>query len=590
MQLCLNCGSPVSASDDSCPRCDAQLRSRAHRLVGATLAGKYRIEERLSSGGMCDVFRARHVLIDKEVAVKVLKSHYAADAKIAGRFEQEARAASRVRHPNAIDVTDFGIAPGDAPFIVMELVEGETLGQLIRRSGPLTLQRAASILRQVGGALEAAHSVGVIHRDIKPDNILVSEYEGGDWVKVLDFGVAKIQEDVTRRGALTGANFLIGTPVYMSPEQWEGRPVDARSDIYSLGVVMYEALTGAAPFAGDSRRLMAAHTAAPPPPLRVRRPDLPPDVEAVVMRALEKDPARRPQSAIEFAQAFALAAGFGQEAAQSELPSRTVAPMNEREAPPNAAEIADETTLVRRRSAAFPVRYVRRRRRLAALALAALLACAFLAAFLLHRDRATPADPTNREVASAPVPAADAGADSTTAAAHEDSPSPAPANKEESKPQSASATSPPARKNLPESGEATDEPVKLDWGEVREQVVATLNGWANSLEARDLNAHMSYYAPMLHTFYLKRGVNRGFVHSDRARALSNFSRMKFGFRNVHVQVDPSGKSAVATYDKRWDFDGETPWSGTVRERLWLENVGGRWLITGERDLKVYAVR
>ncbi|HJQ67725.1 MAG TPA: serine/threonine-protein kinase [Blastocatellia bacterium] len=328
-------------------------------LMGACLADKYMIEERLGSGGMCDVYRARHVGMDKPVAVKVLKPHLSSDPKIAKRFEQEARAASRIHHPHAISVTDYGMDHDKTPFIVMELVKGETLGQTLRTTGAFSVERAANILRQVCGALEAAHSVGVIHRDIKPENIILAEYDGSDWVEVVDFGVAKVLEDVNRRGALTGANIIVGTPRYMSPEQCEEKPVDARSDIYSVGVVLYEMLTGEAPFEGDSStRLLMAHASAPPAPLREKRPDISAEVEAVVMKALEKDPARRPQSAAEFAREFEQAAGLGQSVragTRGGAFSRISVPIGEDEMPtpaPDQANFdeADEATLVRPRS------------------------------------------------------------------------------------------------------------------------------------------------------------------------------------------------------------------------------------------------
>ncbi|MGA9769872.1 MAG: serine/threonine-protein kinase, partial [Blastocatellia bacterium] len=281
------------------------------RLTGTILDDKYLIEQRLGSGGMCDVYRARHIAMDKEIAIKILKPELAADPKIAQRFEQEARASSRVRHPHAIDVTDCGIGAHNVPYLVMRLVDGQTVRELIAEYGPLPIERITNIVRQTSGALEAAHSVGVIHRDIKPDNIIIAQVDGGDWVEVVDFGVAKIQEDVNRRAALTGANFIIGTPRYMSPEQCEEKPVDARSDIYSLGVVAYEMLTGDVPFDGNSStRLLMAHIADPPPPLRRKRPDISPEIEAVVMRALEKNPDLRQQSAAEFAREFEIAAGI----------------------------------------------------------------------------------------------------------------------------------------------------------------------------------------------------------------------------------------------------------------------------------------
>jgi hypothetical protein len=334
-------------------------------LIGVSLADKYMIEEHLGSGGMCDVYRARHVGMDKPVAVKVLKPALAADPKIAERFEQEARAASRIHHPHAINVTDYGIDKDKTPFIVMELVNGDTLGQTLRATGAFSVERAANVLRQVCGALEAAHAVGVIHRDIKPDNIILAEYDGSDWVEVVDFGVAKILEDVKGQAALTGANIIVGTPRYMSPEQCEEKPVDARSDIYSLGVVLYEMLSGEAPFEGDSStRLLMAHAAQPPAPLREKRPDLSAEIESVVMKALEKDPERRPQSAGEFAREFEQAAGLGQPVragTRGGAFSRISVPIGEDElptpVPDKADQAADEATLVRPRSrpAATPV-------------------------------------------------------------------------------------------------------------------------------------------------------------------------------------------------------------------------------------------
>ena len=172
MHLCVNCGSPAPGYVDKCPRCNSWLTERRDRLIGSVLADKYKIEEHLGSGGMCNVYRARHVLIGKQVAIKSLKPELAASPRIAERFKQEALAAGRVRHPNAIDVTDYGVDKENIPFIVMELVEGETLSEVLRRDGPLTIERAANILRQICGALDVAHDVGVIHRDIKPDNIL----------------------------------------------------------------------------------------------------------------------------------------------------------------------------------------------------------------------------------------------------------------------------------------------------------------------------------------------------------------------------------------------------------------------------------
>ncbi|HKQ07977.1 MAG TPA: serine/threonine-protein kinase [Blastocatellia bacterium] len=329
-------------------------------LVGRTLEDKYRLEALLGSGGMCYVYRATHMQMGKQVAVKILKPPLAADTALSQRFEQEARAASRIHHPNAINVMDYGIGEGNTPFIVMEYVNGITLGELIRQQGALSLDRASNILRQICGALDAAHAVGVIHRDIKPDNIIIGDYGNSDWVEVVDFGVAKIREDLNRRVALTGDNVLVGTPRYMSPEQCEEHPVDARSDIYSLGVVLYEMLAGSTPFKWDSStRLLVAHVTEPPEPLRAQRPDIPAAVEAVVMQALEKDPDRRPQSAGEFARMFEEAAQLGQPVRatgnRGGAFSRIQVPLGNE--PPAATTAAvdgdDEATVVRPRPAAL---------------------------------------------------------------------------------------------------------------------------------------------------------------------------------------------------------------------------------------------
>jgi eukaryotic-like serine/threonine-protein kinase len=364
MNTCPRCGFQQSASGTHCLKCGNDLRRNTSGHIGQILLDKYRIEEHLGEGGMCDVYRATHLGMGKEVAIKILKPALASDEAISRRFEQEARAASRIHHPHAINVMDYGISDGHTAFIVMEFVKGVTIGELLRKHGALPVERTANILRQVCGALDMAHSVGVVHRDIKPDNIIIAEYDGSDWVEVVDFGVAKIQEDVNRRGDLTGANIIVGTPRYMSPEQCEEKPVDARSDIYSLGVVLYEMLSGEAPFKGDSStRLLVAHASEPPVPLGEKRPDLPADLVSVVMQALEKDPDKRPQSAGEFARRFEEAAGLGQPAqarARRGAFSRILVPLGDDESrsalaasdsTPNTVDdtLDDEETVVRAR-------------------------------------------------------------------------------------------------------------------------------------------------------------------------------------------------------------------------------------------------
>ena len=316
MKTCPTCGREYAETTTLCPADGAVLKRAdgGDRLIGQVLAGKYRVEDKIDEGGMGCVYRATHVLMEKVVAVKVLHPALAADDKIVQRFTREAKAASRISHPHAINVTDFGESENGIVYLVMEYLRGRTLKDVVRAGGPMTLERTVEIVRQVAGALEAAHNEGVVHRDLKSDNIMLEEATGGDWAKVLDFGIAKIQQ--TERSVhetdpgLTAPNLIIGTPQYMSPEQCsQASDIDARSDIYSFGVIIYEMLAGHVPFAGDSpTAIMMKHIQDAPPSILDEREDLPEEVGRVVTRALAKRPEDRFQKVSELSLALAAAA------------------------------------------------------------------------------------------------------------------------------------------------------------------------------------------------------------------------------------------------------------------------------------------
>jgi len=350
MKKCPKCGTDYPDTNTLCPSDGVALEKTDDSLLGQTLAGKYRIDNRLSEGGMGTVYRGTHVLMDKTVAVKVLRPSLAADEKIVARFSREARAASRISHPHALSVTDFGEAENGVVFLVMEYLDGKTLKEIIREDGPMPLPRIVEILRQVGGALDAAHHEGVVHRDLKSDNIMLLSSSGTDYAKVLDFGIAKIKEaDGAYDPGLTAPDLVIGTPQYMSPEQCSQSPdIDARSDIYSLGVILYELLVGHVPFTGESpTAIMLKHLQEPAPSVLDERSDVPRSVGAVVARALAKEPEARYPTVNDLVEDFTIAAGMTPASeTQSASYKRVVVPV---EQVPAGFDGSDEETLVRKR-------------------------------------------------------------------------------------------------------------------------------------------------------------------------------------------------------------------------------------------------
>jgi serine/threonine protein kinase/predicted negative regulator of RcsB-dependent stress response len=302
----------------------SRLSEEGSRMVGALLAGRYHIKRLRGEGGMGRVYEAEHIEIGKRVAVKVLHPAYSRTPDLVERFRREARAASRIEHPNVVNVTDFGTTPEGSLFFVMEYIEGIELGLLIHREGPLAINHALRITEQMCAALQAAHDAGVIHRDLKPENILLvgpasartpsghgvqSPPEGvaaaPDIVKVLDFGIAKSDEvdDSPRVGKrLTRPGVAMGTPEYMAPEQAAGHPADPRSDIYAVGSILYEMLTGVPPYDGDNvMEILHKKANEPPRPIVELRPDVPAPVVALVERTMARNPAQRPQSMAELA-------------------------------------------------------------------------------------------------------------------------------------------------------------------------------------------------------------------------------------------------------------------------------------------------
>jgi len=306
MKTCPTCQGSYPNNYAVCPADGSPLQELGTWMDGSIIRGKYRLLAKVGQGGMGSVYKALHLAFDEMRALKVIAPELLVDDLFVKRFKHEAVITRRLQHPNAVRVDDIDEAEDGRPYIVMEFIDGKSLKKLIREEGPLPVQRVLSIIKQCAAALDAAHRLGMVHRDIKPDNIALVDTPDGEMVKVLDFGIAKVKEARMGEGAgltLTGAGVVIGTPQYMSPEQAMGKrgdELDGRADLYSLGVVMYQMLTADLPFKADTTmEMLLAHMQKPPAPIEVLHPELqvPQNVAALAMRLLEKNRDLRPASA-----------------------------------------------------------------------------------------------------------------------------------------------------------------------------------------------------------------------------------------------------------------------------------------------------
>jgi eukaryotic-like serine/threonine-protein kinase len=312
MSVCPSCGGTLAGTLGTCPACGATVSLAPDPLVGTTVGERYQVLGLLGRGGMGSVYRALHVMMQKELALKVLHPELGRLEEVAKRFEREAQSASRLDHEHIIRVTDFGRdhgPDGEMLFLVMEVLEGESLKQVIARRGRLATSAAVGIARQILDALEHAHGEGVVHRDLKPDNVMLVERAGrSDFVKILDFGIAKMTEPSGKAEALTQAGMVFGTPEYISPEQAMGAVADGRADLYAVGVMLYEMLVGKRPFVHDDLyQVLTMHLTQRPRLLRQAAPEaaISPALERIVLKALEKKREDRYATAAEMGAALA---------------------------------------------------------------------------------------------------------------------------------------------------------------------------------------------------------------------------------------------------------------------------------------------
>jgi serine/threonine protein kinase len=599
MKICPNCQTCYEDTETACARAGHDPLAPA-RPGPRLIDGKYRLDRLLARGGMGAVYAGVHVALERPAAIKMLLPELVSDPLALERFRREALAAARLNHPNVAGVYDFGTLPGGESYIVMELVEGETLGERLAPAGALPLREAVAIARQIADGVESAHRVGVIHRDLKPSNIVVTRDQRGEpLVKVLDFGVAKLKGQATGRLDITHAGTVVGTPRYMSPEQCASREVDARSDVYGLGVILYEMIAGRVPFDDPAPPVLALkHIKESPPPLEESRPGVPESLARLVRWALAKNPADRPQTAAEFS--LALRAVEEQLARSPSSPSQVLQSAEEirgqergeagTSGAPSPAEAASGSKAVsavhaeeapsqpasapHREDAAphfeevlldhAPESKWRRRLLLALMATVAFIASVVAAVlFLTWRGQSPPA-------------ARNAGAPPTAA------PSPIPSVEERAG--AAKAEVSPSPTPTPEKRDATRAQ------EDKKALQSALAGWVAATNSRDLKRQLSYYAPRLEVFYLSRNVGRDAVQDEKRSTIGQANRVSVTAGDPKVEFGREGLTAVMTFRKRYVIEsgGKRRSGEVVQELRWSRPKPDKqeWRITGERDLQV----
>ena len=305
-RFCGACGKATAPTESG----SFQRLKEGPDMIGREIAGRYRIHSKLGEGGMGAVFKAEQISLKRTCAIKLLRPDVASSALLLRRFNAEAEAVAKLSHPNTVNIYDFGQDTDGTLFIAMEFVEGRSLREAIQTDAPLPLRRALSIAAQVCASLVDAHAQGIIHRDLKPDNVMLQDRgRQKDVVRVLDFGIAKLRDDNrATQNAMTQAGDMLGTPQYMAPEQIRAEQIDGRTDVYALGCMLYEMVTGRLPFEAPTiMALLSKHLIEVPPPPSLRRPDLglPPAFDELVMTAMAKEASARPPTMEAFGEQIA---------------------------------------------------------------------------------------------------------------------------------------------------------------------------------------------------------------------------------------------------------------------------------------------